>query len=196
MRSANAACCAVIAARSSSPAPPLRYSTSPARCTAGGGAPPGGDWARAVPWVTSARARPKAIHLMASPLFLLGSDHAAVDLPDHHGRAAWPAARPEIGPVAEAARIGRVAPLARRLAGMLDVDEHRPAVRRPGRAGDLAVDRAHQEAPHLAAGEIAGEHLVVADARHLALVHHRRAHVGLHPERAAGVERDAVGAGE
>src|SRR5918993_517627 len=167
MRRGNAACCAVIAARSSSPAPPLRYSISPARCTSGDGAAPGVDWARAAPWTSSARARPKAMHLMAS-LLPSASDHAAVELPDHHGRAARPAARPEVGPVAEASRLGRVAPLARRLARMLDVDEQGPAVRRPGRAGHLAVDRADQEAPHLPAGEIAGEHLVVAETRHLA----------------------------
>ena len=46
---------------------------------------------------------------------------------------------PEVGPVRVPARLGRVAAVARRLARVLDVDEHRAPVGRQRRAGDLAV---------------------------------------------------------
>jgi hypothetical protein len=53
-----------------------------------------------------------------------------------------------------------------------------------------------EEASRLPGLDVAGQHLVVADVDQLALVHLRGVGVGLDPQRAGGVEGDAVGAGE
>jgi len=79
---------------------------------------------------------------------------------------------------------------------VLDVDEHRRAVGCLRGAGDLAVRRAGEKAADLAGGAVAGQHLVVADARKLALVHLRGVHVGLDPQHAARIDIQAIGAGE
>jgi hypothetical protein len=53
---------------------------------------------------------------------------------------------------------------------MLDVDEHRLAVRRPGDAGDFAARGADQEALDGLGLRIGRQHLVVAHAREVAAV--------------------------
>ena len=59
---------------------------------------------------------------------------------DDGGRAR-PAGGPEVGPVREAPRLCRVVAFARRLAGVLHVDEQRAAVGGEGHAGQLAAHR-------------------------------------------------------
>ena len=75
---------------------------------------------------------------------------------------------------------------------MLDVDEHRAAVGRQRCAGDFAVHRAGQETADLAGAAVTREHLVVADASQLALVHLRRVRIGLDPQHPTCVEQQAV----
>src|SRR5688500_16358918 len=94
-----------------------------------------------------------------------GADHAAIVLADHDRARARPAVGPLVGPVGDAAHGIGLAALARALARMLDVDEHRAAVGRGGGAGALAAGRAGEEAPDLAGARIGREHAVVAGLR-------------------------------
>ena len=84
----------------------------------------------------------------------------------------------------------------RRLAGVLDVHEHRAQVGRQLHRRDLAADRPGQEAAHLAGGRIGGQHLVVADPSPVAAGHVLRRRIGLDPQHAASVDVTAVGLGE
>ena len=77
------------------------------------------------------------------------------------------------------------------LAGMLDANEERPAVRTPGDAGHLALARPDQEPPDLAGLGIADQHLVVALSIEVPAAGVLA--VGLDPEHAVGVEGEAVG---
>ena len=77
------------------------------------------------------------------------------------------------------------------LAGVLDAHEHGLPVRAPLDAGDLALSGTHHEAADLARHRVAHEHLVVALAGEALRV--RVFPVGLNPQHAVSVEREAVG---
>src|SRR6185295_14848722 len=78
----------------------------------------------------------------------------------------------------------------------LDVDEHRAAVRRHRRPGDLAISRAGEKAADLAGAAVTGKHLVVADVPEFALVHLRSVGVGLDPQYTTRIYHQPVRAGE
>src|SRR5882724_5216437 len=113
-----------------------------------------------------------------------GPDHAAVDAPDHQrGRSGPPPVRP-LGPAADRLRGSRIAPLARRLSRVLDVDEEVSTIGGGHRPGDLAAARTGPEATHLAGRRIRGEHLIVAHARVVPLVERAGRDIGLDPQYA------------
>src|SRR5690606_18056972 len=89
--------------------------------------------------------------------WFLGPDHAAVILADHEGRRTRSRGGRTIGPGREQGRLASDLVLGHRhagdlrrvrvpadLAGMLDVDEHRSAIRIEGQPGDLAGRGTHQ----------------------------------------------------
>ena len=108
------------------------------------------------------------------------ADHAAVVTGDgDHGRAGR-----------RVAAVGEMA-VSLFLAGVLDAHEHGLPVRAPLDARNLALSRTHHEAADIARHRVAHEHLVVALARKALRV--RVFPVGLNPQHAVSVEREAVG---
>ena len=77
---------------------------------------------------------------------------------------------------------------------MLDADEHRSTVRRESATRDLAVGGASQKPSRVACCNVTGQHLVVADACKLTLVHLRGMGIGLYPQHATRIKHNAVGA--
>src|SRR5690606_19652405 len=104
-----------------------------------------------------------------------GADHAAVILANHERRRARPRGSLAVRPGREQRRLardlvlrhGHAADLRRvrmrsQLAGVLDVDEHRGAVRSESETGDLASRGTDEEASQLTRPHVGDEHLVVA----------------------------------
>ena len=79
---------------------------------------------------------------------------------------------------------------------MLDVDKHGFVVRRKGDAGHFAAVGRGEKAAVFVAAQHGSHHLVVAHAGIFFHVECGGGHIGLNPQHAAAVERQAVGAAE
>jgi len=126
----------------------------------------------------------------------LAADRAAVEFADGDGGRTRSAAVGAVRPLAHLHRLGGIAQVVGGFAGMLNIHEHRFAIRGHRHTGDLAPAWPGQEPPRRARGGVRCEHHVVPEFAKTRLAHDAARHVGLDPEDARGIEFEAIGASE